>query len=78
MSVLELRHSLRFPLALTVAFGVLGACTDAPSAPAAPEIAGPRRTLVCFGASEDGGAPVIFAYDPAVGCPDGFDVRIWY
>lgn len=56
---------------------LLGACSDNPTAVLA-DPPRPKQTLMCVRESAVGGAPEIQAYDPAAGCPDGFDLKIWY
>jgi hypothetical protein len=64
-----------FSLAAGIGFT---ACTDSPTAPAPDSLPSPSRTMVCWRAGEDGTSGESRPYDPAVGCPAGFDIKIWY
>ena len=64
-------------LTLAASAGVT-ACADSPTAPVADEPTRPSRTMVCWRANEDGTAGESRPYDPAIGCPAGFDIKIWY
>ena len=57
---------------------VLIACHDAPNALMTGPDDRPRQTLMCVQATPEGGAPVVQPLDANGGCPDGFDVKIWY
>jgi hypothetical protein len=63
-----------------LSFGIgllLSACRDAPTAVIA-DLPSPQKNQVCVRESSEGGAPDIQPYNPSVGCPAGFDLKIWY
>ncbi|MBY0491452.1 MAG: hypothetical protein K2R93_16570 [Gemmatimonadaceae bacterium] len=56
----------------------LAGCSDAAGIVVGPDIPAPKRTLMCVRESETGGAPEVQSPNAQGGCPDGFDLKVWY